>query len=335
MQFTHSLSQLDHNDVMLAWWKGASLGEMLHAGIPVPWGFVVLSTTFDYFIQKTWLTVQIDTILAHVDHKTISSVESASERIQALILEFPMPEEIEQEIYESYVAENLERVAVRSSATAEDGAEHARAGQLDSYLNTKKSDLIEKIRHCRASLFTPRAIFYRFEKELHKDHISVAVVVQKMVQSEISGIAFSVHPVTEDRNQMIIEAWFGLGEAIVSWSVTPDSYVVRKDNNHIDITVNHQQKALYKASWWWNEWVQLWDKWNNQILTKEQILELSKIILRIENHYGFPCDIERAYEWWAFYIVQSRPITTLGSKIEFDCWYKNGISDIIHGSWVL
>ena len=160
--------------------------------------------------------MQIQGILDKVNHKTISSVEGASETIQSLIMSFPMPIEIEQEIVDSFAQEGLEYVAVRSSATAEDGAEHARAGQLDSFLNTSRENLIEKIRKCWASLFTPRAIFYRFEKDLNKEHISVAVVVQKMVQSEMSGIAFSVHPVTEDRNQMIIEAGYGLGEAIVS-----------------------------------------------------------------------------------------------------------------------
>ncbi len=156
------------------------------------------------------MDIQIQSLLDKVDHKTISSVEEASESIQSLILSFPMPIEIEQEIYTSFDVEQLEYIAVRSSATAEDGAEHARAGQLDSFLNTTRKDLIEKIRKCWASLFTPRAIFYRFEKDLHRDHISVAVVVQKMVQSEMSGIAFSVHPVTEDRNQIIIEAGYGL-----------------------------------------------------------------------------------------------------------------------------
>jgi pyruvate,water dikinase len=107
-------------------------------------------------------------------------------------------------------------VAVRSSATAEDGADHAWAGQLDSYLNTKKEDLLKNVRRCFASLFTPRAIFYRLESKLRETRISVAVVVQKMVQSEVSGVAFSVHPVTEDRNQILIEAGLGLGEAIVS-----------------------------------------------------------------------------------------------------------------------
>ncbi len=311
MQFTYFLRDLTSKDVMIAWGKWASLGEMIHAWIPVPWWFVVLSDTFDYFLKKTWLDIQIEAILDSVNHKIISSVEEASESIQSLVLSFPMPIEIEKEIYTSFDTEQLEYVAVRSSATAEDGAEHARAGQLDSYLNTTREDLIQKVRKCWASLFTPRAIFYRFEKDLHNDHISVAVVVQKMVQSEVSGIAFSVHPVTQDRNQMIVEAWYGLGEAIVSWSVTPDSYVVRKDNNEIDITVNHQQKALYRAKTWWNEWIQLGEKGKDQILNQEQVSELSTIILRIENHYGFPCDIEWAYEWGKFYIVQSRPITTL------------------------
>jgi phosphoenolpyruvate synthase/pyruvate phosphate dikinase len=335
MQFTQSLKNLTSKNVLVAWWKWASLGEMLQNGIPVPWGFVVLSTTFDYFIEKTWLDVQIQGILDTVNHKTISSVEEASESIQSMIMSFPMPEEVEQEIYTSYDDEKLEYVAVRSSATAEDGAEHAWAGQLDSFLNTTRDTLIEKVRRCWASLFTPRAIFYRFEKDLDKDHISVAVVVQKMVQSEVSGIAFSVHPVTQDRNQMIIEAWYGLGEAIVSGAVTPDSYVVRKDNNEIDIAVNHQQKALYRAETWGNERVQLGDKWKNQILSQEQIWELAKIILRIENHYGFPCDIEWAYEGEKFYIVQSRPITTItqDTRERFEKTYTRDTTLIIQQAW--
>lgn len=283
----------------------------MQAEIPVPSWFVVLSTTFDYFMGKTWLDTQIQEILDHVDYKAISSVEEASENIKGLILKLPIPEEIEQEIYTSFDTQKLKYVAVRSSATAEDGVEHAWAWQLDSFLNTTRETLMQKVKHCWASLFTPRAIFYRFEKNLHNDHISVAVIVQKMIQSEISGIAFSVHPITQDRDQMLIEAWYGLGEAIVSWSVTPDSYVVKKDTNDIDITVNHQERGLYRVETWGNEWLQLWEKWKNQILTKQQISELSTLVLRIENHYGFPCDIEWAYEGGMFYIVQSRPITTI------------------------
>ena len=175
---------------------------------------------------------------------------------------------------------------------------------------------MEKVQYCWASLFTPRAIFYRFEKGLHTTQISVAVVVQKMVNSEISGIAFSVHPITENRNQMIIEAGFGLGEAIVSGSITPDSYVIEKEPRKIiDINISTQKRGLYRIENGGNEWLEIKEpRSSSQVLNEKQIFELSNIILNIENHYGFPCDIEWAFEDEKFYIVQSRPITTLKKR---------------------
>src|SRR3989338_3707386 len=173
------------------------------------------------------------------------TIENASKKINALILNAEMPEDIAGEIRKFFKKLKSKFVAVRSSATAEDSSAAAWAGQLESYLNTTKTNLLENVKKCWASLFTPRAIFYRFEKELHKQKISVAVVVQKMVESEVSGIAFSVHPVTQDRNQLIIEAGYGLGEAIVSGQITPDSYVVEKNEEIIlDINVVEQNKML-------------------------------------------------------------------------------------------
>lgn len=310
--FTKPFSQLSKTDADIAGGKGASLGEMLQSNIPVPDGYVVLSTTFDEFLHKSDLAQEIDAILESVDHKTISSVESASEKIQELIKHASMPEDIKAEIESQFSLLNSEFVAVRSSATAEDGADHAWAGQLESYLNTTQDTLLEKVQHCWASLFTPRAIFYRFEKGLDTTKISVAVVVQKMVNSEKSGIAFSVHPVTEDRNQIIIEAGFGLGEAIVSGSVTPDSYVISKQPREIiDINVSNQTRAMYRKTGGGNEWLDIPEQGNTQVFNDTEILALSEIIMTIENHYGFPCDIEWAYEGDKFYIVQSRPITTL------------------------
>ena len=308
-----SFNELSSNDVSIAGGKGASLGEMTQADIPVPLGFVILSTTFDKFIKDADLIQEIDAILDKVDHREIHTVESASEKIQGLVKKAIMPENISEEIIKYFKNLDTEYVAVRSSATAEDGTEHAWAGQLDSFLNTTEEDLLEKVQHCWASLFTPRAIFYRFEKGLHTTQISVAVVVQKMVNSEISGIAFSVHPVTEDRNQLIIEAGFGLGEAIVSGQITPDSYVIEKEPRRIiDINISNQVRGLYRAKSGGNEWVEIKEpKASSQVLSEKQILELSNIILGIENHYNFPCDIEWAYEGGKFYIVQSRPITTL------------------------
>jgi phosphoenolpyruvate synthase/pyruvate phosphate dikinase len=315
MELVRNFKGLTKSDANIAGGKGASLGEMTKAGIPVPPGFVVLAQTFERFVNETGLDIEIDSIFHTVNHKEIHTVEGASEKIKALILNVPMPEDIQKSILESFDALGAEYVAVRSSATAEDGAEHAWAGQLDSYLNTTRDNVVDKVKHCWASLFTPRAIFYRFEKYQEATHltkISVAVVVQKMVNSEISGIAFSVHPVTEDRNQLIIEAGFGLGEAIVSGQITPDSYVVEKTPRRtIDVSVNSQTRGLYRVSGGGNEWHELGAKGDTQVLTETQISELSEIIVGIENHYKFPCDIEWAFEGGKFYIVQSRPITTL------------------------
>ena len=307
--------QISKTDTETAGGKGASLGEMIQAGIPVPGGFVILSNTFDRFIDETDLNVEIDAVLDEVNIEEIHTVENASEKIKAMILSKEMPEDIKAEILKFYKNLDCKFVAVRSSATSEDSASAAWAGQLDSFLNTTDETLLGNVKKCWASLFTPRAIFYRFEKKLNKDKISVAVVVQKMVDSEESGIAFSVHPVTQDKNQIIIEAGFGLGEAIVSGSITPDSYVVDKQEfNILDINVNKQTKALYKKIKGGNEWKELKEKGKKQVLNKKEIVELSKLIVKIEKHYGFPCDIEWAKEKGKFYIVQSRPITTLQEK---------------------
>lgn len=317
MELTRNFKKIAKEDAIIAGGKGASLGEMTQAGIPVPPGFVVLSTTFDQFLKDSDLAQEIDAILDKVDHKEIHTVEGASENIQALIKNAKMPENIAKEIKEQFKKLDSKYVAVRSSATAEDGKDHAWAGQLDSFLNTTEKDLLEKVQRCWASLFTPRAIFYRFENGLHSTRISVAVVVQKMVGAEISGIAFSVHPVTEDENQIIIEAGFGLGEAIVSGQITPDSYVIEKEPRRIiDINVSTQTRGIYRAEGGGNEWIEISEpKASSQVLKEKQILEFADLVMRIENHYGFPCDIEWSFEKRKFYVVQSRPITTLKNKV--------------------
>ena len=311
--FIKSFSQISKTDAAIAGGKGASLGEMTQAGIPVPPGFVILTNAFEQFLDDTDLNVEIDAILQTVDHREMHTVENASEKIQALILNAKIPEGIIVEIQEFYKKLNTQYVAVRSSATAEDSASAAWAGQLDSFLNTTEQALLPNIQKCWASLFTPRAIFYRFEKGLHTQKISVAVVVQKMVNSESSGVAFSVHPVTEDRNQLIIEAAFGLGEAIVSGQITPDSYVVLKEPRQIiDITIETQERGLFLAEQGDNEWRSFSkQEGGKQALDDDQILELSELVLKIENHYNSAQDIEWAFEKKKFYIVQSRPITTL------------------------
>ncbi len=318
MSFTRRFEEILKDDAVIAGGKGASLGEMTKAGIPVPPGFVVLASSFERFLKETDLEQEIDTVFHSVEHDKMHTVEKASEKIRYLILHAKMPQDIADEILNAYRTLDTKFVAVRSSATAEDGTDHAWAGQLESYLNTTEVDLLGKVQLCWSSLFTPRAIFYRYEKGLHGAQISVAVVVQKMVQSEISGIAFSVHPVTEDYNQLIIESGFALGEAIVSGSVTPDSFVVEKEPRRIiDTNIAYQSKALWKGEDGGNVWRDLTEvEGGKPSMTEAQVLELTEIILTIEKHYGFPCDIEWAFEAGIFYIVQSRPITTLTAKKE-------------------
>jgi len=316
MDLLKSFTQLNKDDAASAGGKGASLGEMTKAGMPIPPGFVILSYAFEKFLEETDLNVEIDSFLHSINHKEIHTIENASEKIKALILQAEMPKDIAKEIRKFFKNLNVKYVAVRSSATAEDSASAAWAGQLESYLNTTEENLLENVKKCWASLFTPRAIFYQFGMGLHKQRISVAVVVQKMVESEKSGVAFSVHPVTQDRNQLVIEAGFGLGEAIVSGQITPDSYVVEKQPRRIiDKNIQAQSRGLYRTKNGGNEWRDIPKEQEKQVLSDEEIFELSEIILKIENLYGFPCDIEWSQEKGKFYITQSRPITTLSSRI--------------------
>ena len=304
--------------------KGASLGEMVNNNIPVPPGFVILANAFDRFIEETHLKEEIEARLSEVNPEDTNSIDKASNVIRDVIHDTLMPEDLTEEILKSFDELGAEHVAVRSSATAEDGAVASWAGELDTFLNTTRDNVIEKVKECWSSLFTPRAIFYRHEKNLIDHYVSVAVVIQKMIQSEISGIAFTVHPVTEDYNQMIIEAGFGLGEAIVSGQITPDSYVVLKSDMSIfDINVGHQTRKLIKTKKqknkktnledddFANEWIDLDEVGEKQKLSGKQIIELAMLCKKIEDHYKFPCDIEWAMEGGDIYITQSRPITTL------------------------
>ena len=318
---------ISKNDVAIAGGKGASLGEMTKAKISVPPGFVVLASAFDRFIEETNLKEEIKARLDEVVPEDTNTVDKASNVLRDTIHDTPMPKDLQKEILESFDKLGAEFVAVRSSATAEDSAVASWAGELETFLNITRKNAVDAVRQCWSSLFTPRAIFYRHEKKLIDHYVSVAVVVQKMVQSEISGIAFTVHPVTEDPDQMIIEAGYGLGEAIVSGQITPDSYIVTKsDLGILDINIGAQTQKLTKSKIrksiksksrnkvednGVNAWVKLGAEGEKQKLSGKQIIEAAKLFKKIEEHYGFPCDIEWALEKNKFYITQSRPITTL------------------------
>lgn len=308
MQNIKSFNEISYKDTSIAGGKGASLGEMTQINLPIPSGFVITTEIYNDFLQAVDLDLKIASILKEVDVNKTDSVEHASSSIHSLILNTKISQELEENIIQAYKNLNTTHVAVRSSATAEDGTTTAWAGQLETYLNTDEHALIDNIQKCWASLYTPRAIFYQIKNNLHNQPIAVAVVVQAMIQSELSGIAFSVHPISKNPNQLIVEAGYGLGEAIVSGQVTPNNYIVQKNPRAIlEKNIFPQLKGLYKEGWRELE-PELAEK---QVLTDAQILELSELIIEIEHHYKFPCDIEWAYANNQFYITQSRPITTL------------------------
>ena len=305
--------QLSNKDVGEAGGKGASLGEMTQNKMPVPTGFVLLASAFDRFLEETDLDVEVAAILKEINYKDINSVDKASNVIRDLIHDQSVPADIKKEVLAEFKKLKTKFVAVRSSATAEDSSVASWAGELETYLDTTEKNLFVNVKKCWSSLFTPRAIFYRQEKKMLKNKVSVAVVIQKMIESEISGIAFTVHPVTRDKNQMIIEAGWGLGEAIVSGQVTPDAYVIdKRDLSIIDINIAKQEMIIIrKAGGGIKHTVVPRAKQEKQKLNGKQIIELAKICANIEKHYKKPQDIEWAFAKGKFYITQSRPITTL------------------------
>ncbi|OIP81751.1 MAG: hypothetical protein AUK20_00135 [Parcubacteria group bacterium CG2_30_45_37] len=311
--FTKNFKHLTYKDVGIAGGKGASLGEMTQVGLLIPPGFVVLASAFDRFLEETDLEMEISSALKRVNYKDVNSVDKASNVIRDLIHDKVMPADIKKEILAEFKKLKVKFVAVRSSATAEDSSVASWAGELETYLDTTEKMLVENVRKCWSSLFTPRAIFYRQEKEMLKTKVSVAVVIQEMIASEISGIVFTVHPVTKNKNQMIIEAGWGLGEAIVSGQVTPDAYIIdKRDLSIIDINIAKQEMMIIrKAGGGIKHAAVSKAKLEKQKLNGKQIVALARICAQIEKHYKKPQDIEWAMAKGKIYITQSRPITTL------------------------
>jgi pyruvate,water dikinase len=324
-QFIKDFSKISKKDVGIAGGKGASLGEMtrLFGGQaksnPVPPGFVILAPAFDYFMTNTPKSpasetgLDIEAQLSKVNYDDTNSIDQASNIIRDIMQDTMVPGKLATEIMAEFKKLKAKYVAVRSSATAEDSSIASWAGELETYLNTEEKSLLTNVKKCWSSLFTPRAIFYRYEKKMVDQRVSVAVVVQQMIQSEISGICFTVHPITKDRNQMVIEAGYGLGEAIVSGQITPDTYVIdKRDFSLSDINVAEQKKMFIRKSSGGNVWKAVPKaKQDKQTLTGKEIVELAKLCDKIEKHYKKPQDIEWAFAGGKFYITQSRPITTL------------------------
>jgi pyruvate,water dikinase len=292
--------------------KGAFLGELTQNVILVPPGFVILTNAFEHFLNFHNLNTFIKNSFDSLNHGE-SSIEDISNAFISVFNNNEIPEDIAKEIQSQYALLGAELVAVRSSATAEDNANRSWAGQLESYLNVSADNLLLSVKKCWASLYSQRAISYYLNEKDNTDAVQVAVVIQAMVNPQISGIAFSVNPVNEDYDEIIIEAAFGLGEAIVQGEITPDHYCINKTTFAIvDIFPSTQERGIYRLEDGTTGWKNIEkEKGEQQKLNKLEIAELAKMIITIEKIAGFPCDIEWTYYNGRFNFVQCRPITTL------------------------
>lgn len=305
------------NDIPLVGGKGANLGELTRSEIPVPGGFCVTAQAYYYFLEKTGLKDGIGKLLKGLNPEDNKKLNAVSKEIKKKLLAAKMPEDLSQEIKDAYYNLGSFPVAVRSSATAEDLPEASFAGQQATFLNTIGKDSVVKATiACYASLFEARAIYYRIINKFDHMKVGLSAVVQNMIQSEKSGILFTVDPVNENENNLIIEAGYGLGEAIVSGSVTPDRYIVDKNEKKIlEKEINKQTWQIVHAKGGGDKHVNVakTDQ-EKQKITDEEILRLAEIGAKIEKHYGKPQDTEWAIEGNRIYFVQSRPITTLGKS---------------------
>ncbi|MEK6945225.1 MAG: phosphoenolpyruvate synthase [Nanoarchaeota archaeon] len=337
LDFVKWFSEMDKNSGKVAGGKGANLSEIYNLKVPVPPGFVITAQAYDYFIRKAGLDNKIKLLLSSISYENTKQLDEVTHQIRTLITNAEMPEEMEKEIIEAYdilsfkdpgissgpihnIFKNAAEpafVAVRSSATTEDLAEASFAGQQDTYLNVKgRSDLIINVKKCFASLFTSRATYYRIKKGFKHEQASLAVVIQKMVDSDKSGVIFSKDP-SYKNDHVIVEAVFGLGEGIVSGAVTPDTYLVSPEMKIVDKKIAIKRTAYTRDSSGNEEIVKLKDeKSKSQVLKDHEIIKLANIAKHLEEHYKKPQDIEFAIEGDEIFIVQTRPITTIEKRIE-------------------
>ncbi len=326
------LSNISKNDLNLMGGKGSNLGEMFNAKFPVPQAFVITTKAFFYFLKQAKIEDEIKLILNKIDVDNTNDLAKKAEEVRNIIISAEIPKDLEDEILEAYDHFNVDLaglegspgalailksareplfVSVRSSATAEDQADASFAGQQDSFINVKgNTELIEKVKRCFASIFTARSIFYRKKKGFNK-LVGIAAIVQKMVNSDKSGVIFSRNPV-KNNDEILIEAVFGQGEGIVSGKIKPDQYILTRELEITDKKIPNKKIAIVRTAGGETKTIQLTpEKSNSQVLKTYEQKQLAEYAIKLEEHYDKPQDIEFSIENENIYILQTRPITTL------------------------
>lgn len=308
---------ISKHDISLVGGKGANLGEMANSGFPVPNGFAVTTESYDLFIERNKIADRINELVKQVDVNDSDALQAMSEKVQRIVANGEVPPEVAAEVIKGYKKLSglfkSALVAVRSSATAEDLPGMSFAGQQATYLNIKgHNNLLVAVRDCWASLFTARAIFYRAQNKIPTEKVKISVIVQKMVQSDVSGVMFTINPVNNDKDRIIVDAVWGLGEMIVQGAVIPDHYVVQKETFAILSKEISDQKVQLIKNGERTEEREVPISWRDkQKITDDEIIKLAKIGQGLQDHYYFPQDIEWAKEGKNLFIVQTRPVTTI------------------------
>jgi pyruvate,water dikinase len=326
--------EVGKDDGALVGGKGANLGELTRAGLPVPHGYIITAQAYFDYLKATDLEQKISSILEGFDKEDSKDLQERAKKARELMLATPLPEDLKKEILENYdklaVQSETDKeklyVAVRSSATAEDLAGASFAGQQATYLNVLGDEaLLEAVLKCWASLFEARAIYYRAEQGFGQLEVGIAVPVQQMVDSQAAGVMFTIDPTNNDLEHISIEAAYGLGEVVVLGAVTPDRYLVDKK------TLEISAKDVFKQTWMLTRESGSGDTGDLSVLQKEgilvpaelqevqkitdeQILELANLALAIEKHYGKPQDTEWGINNGKVFMLQSRPVTTLNTE---------------------
>lgn len=332
-------NEVGKNDVASVGGKGANLGELTNSHIPVPPGFIITAEAYYSFLEETDLSSKISEELKPLNHHDSKQLQQIAEKIQQIVMDAPMPLALSKEIGQAYTKMGGGLVAVRSSATAEDLPDASFAGQQSTFLNVEgEKSVIDAVKGCWASLFNARAIFYRAEQKYEHLKVGIAVPVQRMVQSQASGVMFTVEPVSSDKRKLVIEAVLGLGEAIVSGEVTPDLFIVDKEGMRIlSKKIGKQQWQLIKNPENQDGHLNIKsdipsELQKSQKISDEEILKLALIGKTIEEHYQFPQDIEWAKENGKIYITQARPVTTIKDKVSESVKELGAASVLLSGS---
>lgn len=321
MKYILPFKGIGKEDVAQVGGKGANLGEMTGASFPVPPGYVVTAQAYFEFLKETGLQAKIESLLSKIDVNNSENLSEASRLVQTAITKSKIPSSIEAEIVEAYRQLGGGKkilVAVRSSSTGEDIGDATAAGQQSTYLNVRgEKEVLDKVRLVWASLFNARAIFYRVTKKLDLARAGIAVPIQLMVDSEASGVAFSLDPVTNDKSKIVVESVYGLGEMIVQGEVTPDHFEFEKSTLEVSYHQLGLQDKQMLRSGKENVVVPVSKAYGIKQKAPAHVLrQVAEYTKKLEQHYQRPQDVEWAWDGKKVYIVQTRPVTTAGHLVE-------------------